>query len=58
MQVEQYLVLKPVSFKAGRIEMELHEKGRIFLSYNKKKDAEKASENGKYQILALGEKEL
>ena len=58
MQVEQYLVLKPVSFKTGKMEMELHEKGCIFLSYNKKKDAKKASENGKYPIVTLGATKL
>ena len=53
MQVEQYLVLKPVSFKISKIEIELHEKGCIFLSYNKKEDAEEASKNGKYPIIEL-----
>ena len=54
MQVEQYLVLKPVSFKAGRIEMELHEKGCIFLSYNKKKRCRKSIRKWKISNCCIG----
>ena len=41
--MKQYLVLKTESFKISGIKINLHEKGCIFLSYNKKEDAEKAS---------------
>ena len=54
--MEQYLVLKSESFEISGIKVNLHKKGRIFLSYNKKEDAEKASENGKYQIIAVESK--
>ena len=56
--MKQYLVLKTESFLMSGIKINLHEEGCIFLSYNKKEDAEEASENGKYPILVLGEKEL
>ena len=51
--MKQYLVLKTESFLRNGIKINLHEEGCIFLSYNKKEDAEEASENGKYPIIVL-----
>ncbi len=52
-----YLVLKPMTLKIEGLLIEnFHENGEIYLSYNKKKDAKKASEGGKYQILVLTQK--
>lgn len=53
--MKQYLVLKPVILGIDKLQIKnLHENGNIFLSYNKKEDAEKASQNGKYRIYELG----
>jgi len=45
----EYLVLAPIVIK------NIHE-GSIYLSYDKKEDAEKQSENGKFQIIKLESK--
>lgn len=53
--MKQYLVLKPVILEIYKPQIEIiHKNGSIYLSYNKKEDAEKASENGKYPIYELG----
>lgn len=53
--MKQYLVLKPVILEIDKLQIKnLHENGNIYLSYNKKEDAEKASQNGKYRIYELG----
>ena len=52
--MKQYLVLKPVILEvSGEKIKDIHKNGKIFLSYYKKEDAEKKSENGKYPIYEL-----
>lgn len=52
--MKQYLVLKPVILEIHKLQIKnIHENGSIYLSYNKKEDAEKASKNGKYPIYEL-----
>lgn len=56
--MKQYLVLKPVLLQVeGLVVRNMHEKGSIYLSYDKKSDAKKASENGKYPIYELEQRE-
>lgn len=53
--MKQYLVLKPVILEIYKLQIKnIHKNGSIYLSYNKKEDAEKASKNGKYPIYELG----